>query len=455
MQPRWCYIARMKPARRLLVLLACEFGFIIVLASLGDLRSHVPWFLVLFAGAALCGWLAAVQAARRKLAVWSIIAVAIALRIPMFFTQPSLSDDVWRYIHDGRAQLAGVNPYAFAPAAAGSAQYRGPEFSRINHRELPTIYPPGAQYAFRLAAWFEHSLLAWRILLVAAEIVIMLCAALLLARQQRPIGNVAVYAWHPLAIIESIGSAHLEPLAIAFLMVALLALLGGRHVSAGAALAASVAVKLIAAPLLLLALNRRVLASFAALFTLCYLPFLSEGINPLGSLATFAERWESNGSSYPLIAPLIGARLYRWLAAGLLIGLIWRLQQRGQQPGDVAFYYLLALFALAPVVHPWYLLWLLAPLCLRARPFDGAGLAAFMWTVTVTLAYVAHWEVTKGGSWHVPTAFLLLEYIPLFAILGFSAFKRLSSREGRDVTEEDANAISRPRQLLRVLRVKY
>ncbi|HET9441369.1 MAG TPA: hypothetical protein VFO52_14425, partial [Longimicrobiales bacterium] len=87
-------------------------------------------------------------------------------------------------------------------------------------------------------------------------------------------------------------------------------------------------------------------------------------------------------------------------------------------PTDAAaFIYLFVMFALAPVVHPWYLLWILALLPLRRVPFDTVGSAALIWTITVSLAYSAHQQQLAHGVWQIPSLLLFLEYLPVYTLL--------------------------------------
>ena len=78
---------------------------------------------------------------------------------------PTTSDDVYRYIWDGRVQLSGTDPYAYAPQAPQLAHLRdgllfGPtshctyqipgSCTAINRPAAHTIYPPVAQLFFDL-----------------------------------------------------------------------------------------------------------------------------------------------------------------------------------------------------------------------------------------------------------------------------------------------------------------
>lgn len=378
----------------------------------------MPLFIWLFVAAAALYLPAVLTALQVRLSFAAVLVIALQLRVPMFLTEPTLSDDVWRYLHDGRAQHAGVNPYLYAPADARTAQYRGPEYANINHPNLPTIYPPVAQYAFRMAAASAAPLFVWRLMLLAAEVATLIAGALLLKKRGLPPANLALYAWHPLAIIEGIGSAHLEPLGIAFLVVTAGWLASGPRARAGAALALSVATKLVAAPLLMLqARHARLTACFALTLLAVYLPFMTEGSNVFGSLRLFSETWESNGSIYALVAPLLGGREYRLMAAGVLMLLLAVLAWYRWAFTEAGFAFFFALFLFSPVVHPWYLLWLLAFLPFRKQPFDRTGLAALLWTCSVVASYSAHQQQLVTGTWHIPANLLLAEYVPVYLLL--------------------------------------
>ena len=407
------------------LLLGTELLVIIAISLFGDLREHVPLFLVLFAIASAIYLLAIGRARAHCTSLPVILLWTVLLRVPMFWSAPSLSNDVWRYIHDGRAQLAGVNPYRYAPGDPATTNYRDTEFNNINHADLPTIYPPVAQFAFRLGALAPRNIILWRLLILAAEIGIVVAAAALLKRRGLDSGNLAVYAWHPLAIIESVGSAHLDSLGIAFMVGAIAHFATHAPVRAGILIAASVATKLIAAPVAVL-MTRSWKLPVAAGVTVAavYLPFVIDGTNALGSLGVFAERWESNSSLHGLLAPLVGQRTYRLTAAALLFCVVIGLRLRQTEIATGALITFMLLFLLAPVVHPWYLLWLLAIVPLRVNALDTLGSAALVWTLTVPLAYLAlHYEHTTG-QWHIPTPILWIEYLPVAAMLSYQMLSR-------------------------------
>ena len=66
-------------------------------------------------------WMVAVNIVRRQRlpagALWLVLGVAVVMRLLTLLAPPILSSDVYRYVWDGRVQLAGVNPYSYVPAA--------------------------------------------------------------------------------------------------------------------------------------------------------------------------------------------------------------------------------------------------------------------------------------------------------------------------------------------------
>jgi hypothetical protein len=337
-----------------------------------------------------------------------IVGIALLLRLPMLFTQPSLSDDVWRYLHDGRAQLTGMNPYVLAPGDERTAPFRGPEFTRINHRDLVTIYPPAAQLAFASNALLGSRLLIWRLLLIAAELATFAAIAGLLARRGHGSRNLALYAWHPLAVIEAAGSAHLDPIAIALLVAGVLAAERGRAVSAGVLLGFSTAFKLVTAPLLAATTQVRQ-AKVVIPAILCVLVLYGlywQGGPPIGSLPTFAVRWEGNASAYAALASLTDGYRARIFAVTLLLCAIVVIRSSHMNSENRMAACMLAILLLSPVVHPWYLLWLLALVPVVTERWLMRVM--LVWSVTVPVSYLA-------------SDFRMVEYAPVYAMLALTA----------------------------------
>jgi hypothetical protein len=224
---------------------------------------------------------------RRWLPLGITIAVALALRGLLLFHEPLLSGDVYRYLSDGRVSASGGNPYAYTPTDP-----------RINHPEIRSIYPPLAQLLFRLV----HELTAWRWLLIAADL-----AVLVLLRRN---GSLA-YATCPLVLFEGTWSAHIDLLAGALLAFAL-----ARRSMIAAGLASGLKVIPIAALPALLRRGSGSIASarraespslqvliLAATLLLPVLAFLGGPIMP--GFRDYATRWIFNSPLYDLVRAIV------------------------------------------------------------------------------------------------------------------------------------------------------
>ena len=103
-------------------------------------------------------WLLAVAIVRRgrlpPRTIWLVLGVAVAMRLLTLTAPPVLSSDLYRYVWDGRVQLAGINPYRYLPAADELAFLRDDAvYPHINRAEYAlSVYPPAAQVIFALAA---------------------------------------------------------------------------------------------------------------------------------------------------------------------------------------------------------------------------------------------------------------------------------------------------------------
>ena len=177
----------------------------------------LPAFFVLF-GIASVAYLIAVWHCE-YMPVTAIVIAGIVFRLCLVFSIPALSDDIYRYVWDGRVQWAGINPYEFAPVAEELAHVRDALiFPKINHPELPTIYPPIAQMAFWVGYGISGGILGIKVLLVCADLIagwLLIC--LLRHFEQRP-QWVLIYLWHPLIVVEIAGNGHIESLGIAALL---------------------------------------------------------------------------------------------------------------------------------------------------------------------------------------------------------------------------------------------
>ncbi len=358
------------------------------------------WALMARLAVWVLAWVVAVRCALRlpaRTSILVVLAFAALLRVAALAGIPSTSDDVYRYSWEARVQAAGVDPYRYPPSSPALAQLREPWLwpgarqcaaldrppgcTRINRPDARTIYPPVAQGWFRavyaVVGIASHER-GWQA--VAGLVDLILCGLLVAALRAfgRDERLVVLYALCPVAVLEITNNAHVDGLAIALLIGALLAHRRERPWLAGGLLGLAAMVKLYPA-LILPALWRRrpltVTGAFAAVCGLAYLPHvLAVGLKVLGYLPSYLREEHYDTGSRFLLLGLLGlpgnvtTALALLAVAAVMAWVAWR-----RPPVEVGAVAVLGvLFLVATPVQPWYAVALLAVATLAAMPWWAA-----------------------------------------------------------------------------------
>src|SRR5438067_2295493 len=277
--------------------------------------------------------------------------------------------DIHRYVWDGRLQRPGYHPYIVVPSDPAAKGLHTPETRNLNNPDLPSPYPAGAQFFFRGVTAIQESTFALKVAFVICEsaIVFLLLDVLRCTRQEAHL--VLAYAWNPLLAIEVAGSGHIEIVGALLLVVSAAALVRRWRTTAAVGLGLAIAVKLLPVVLLPLYWKRvriRDAALAAAVVGLLYVPFLSHGRIPIGSLGTYVQTFRFNGPVFAALDQVARPQLLAGLA--VLVGLATatlftraslRTAAREWSP-DVFAWPMAACLLCAPVIFSWYLLWLLS-----------------------------------------------------------------------------------------------
>ena len=362
-----------------------------------------------------------------------IVGVAVILRGMLLFAPP-VSTDIYRYIWDGRVQNAGINPYLYVPADPALMGLRdGAIFPSINRATYaPTIYPPLAQIVFALVARLSGTATAMKAAMVGFEALAAVAILRLLARRRLPAHRLLLYLWHPLPIWEFAGSGHVDAVAIACVMLALLAAEARRPVLAGLALGGATLVKffpLVVGPALWQRWDWRLPAAGLLTLVLLYLPYLGAGSKVFGFLGGYSDEeglkdgsglylWLLLKAFVPAVPPgaVVG---YLPLAGLVLLGAGLAILFRRDRTPTIGGAALLAtgFVVLSSPHYPWYLALLVPFLCFVP------SLAILYITAASPLIYIA--------GFPPDVAVYSLLYLPFFALLALDARHRLTRRAGR------------------------
>jgi hypothetical protein len=100
-----------------------------------------------------------------------VLGLGALMRLGLLFETPRLSDDIYRYLWDGRVQAAGINPYRYIPADPHLAFLRDDAiYPHINRRDYaPTTYPPGAQMFFFAVTRVTETIAGFKAALLCVE----------------------------------------------------------------------------------------------------------------------------------------------------------------------------------------------------------------------------------------------------------------------------------------------
>lgn len=410
------------------------------IALLGDLGVHARPMLVLWGvahGAYLVAAWRVLRAGRtspspeaasasRLQALLAMFAVGLLARLILIPTTPTLSEDVYRYLWDGTLVAHGFNPYPRAPSDTVFRSVNPGLLHRLNHADVPTIYPPAAQLLFGLVARVSATPIAWKIFLLFLETGLILALLELLRARGLPRERLLLYYWNPLVLVESFGSGHLDLVATVFLLIALALYEANRQARAGIAFGIAVMTKFLPGLIIPRFIRRgKWLLLLAAAVTagVIVTPFLEAASALTTGLGIYARHWEFNSALYHLLHRMTANDLAirRVLgAAGLLATLV--IAWRARSATGAVFACFVSFLCLSPTVFPWYAVPVVALLPLH----PDAGMLAF--SGLLALSYLPLPAYRATGSWTLPEWVLWVEYGGLLLAWAWAAGAALLRR---------------------------
>ena len=360
----------------------------------------------------------------RRHSLFIIMLFAVLLRLSAWPGILVHENDIYRYLWDGRSLCHGVNPYKYAPAelfvfqgeepvdyrsddyavvyrardytaadraAIGTLNRQRAEntvlFARIGHKPVPTVYPPAAELFFALSARLKpQSIYFMKGLFVLLDLGVIALIVGILRRLKLKPEMCVVYAWSPLVIKEYANAGHYDPLAVFFMLLAVLLFLQGREAAGVAALAISFLSKFFALPLLPFFLVRKrmeKIAIFTGVAMAFYVPFWvwgGAGQDVFEGLQMYGRQWTYNGSLFAAlfvflekISPQLAATLVpAKVMAGLMFSgvILFQISIPTRDTRHFVYKCFMSsawLFLLNPVGDPWYFCWLMPFVCIFPR----------------------------------------------------------------------------------------
>ena len=364
--------------------------------------------------------------------VWLLLAAGIIFRVMLWPLVPTLSNDLYRYRWDGRAQLHGLNPYLAQPDDPSLAPLwntSDPYESRMPATDMPTIYPPLAEQVFKYTARYLPASVAFKLPMELCDIFVMFLLAVWLRAEGGRAYQLAIYAWNPLVIVEFAGSGHSDAMALAALVGAFVIIKSRRTLST---LLLAAATLLKSFPILLFPLWLRrngwprsarawLEGGAAAAFALiCAWPYRAALHQIPINMATFERNWQDNNASlYTLLKIFSDSHEFAaGIGVGVTVGLALWTALRKIEPTRAAFLILGSILIFSPNAYPWYFTWVIPFLCFNFNP------AWLMLTILQFLSYKVLIEYQDYGIFNFDPRYLALTYIPFYAVLLWQAVRK-------------------------------
>jgi alpha-1,6-mannosyltransferase len=421
----------------------------LVALALGDLRKHAYLFVLIFFAAfalyAAACFLMLQWANMDRSAIIGIFGASACMLGILVFSRPALSDDMYRYIWDGRVQAHGISPYRYPPQASELAFLRDPQiYPSINRKAAVTIYPPAAEAAFFVIWSILPDNIHWfQIVMAGGALLAGLLLVGLLRDLGRPGSRALLFLWSPLLIFETAHSAHVDGLVLPFLIGAWWARVREKDGWVGFLLGVATAIKLYPALLLPFLWHPahpkgrwRMPLAFAAALGLFYLPYLlANGSRIIGYLPNYFQELSDVSPLVFIIQNILGAARVN-LPGGLILFpmliiavlAIWcslHPPANGEAALRRCIWPIGAITLLSQDLFAWYMLWLLplAAIFLQAGarqvgPLRLPRMDAWTgWWLFCGLVGLIYFSYNPGLPIPLLVLGVLAEFVPLYYFL--------------------------------------
>jgi len=368
-----------------------------------------------------------------------IVLLALAVRLIVLVGAGDhfyLSDDIYRYVWDGKVSADGINPYKYSPVDDEVAHLRDSTIHpNIHFPHMRTAYPPLAQDFFLAAHMIGGgSLIIFKLMFALFEVLtfFMMLKWLQIIGVKR--ANLLLYLFSPLILVEFYVSAHLNILGLPFLIAAFISMEREKPLVSGLLMACAAFVKFYGfffLPFMFFHFKSWSRLFFLAAFMLfgafLYLPY-AIGTDPdvFGALPAHLMDPHFYASAYDILLHFFAtdtAGYVIWGALGALLLMLLFIRANVYQK-------MFALFGgyavLTPALFPWHLVWIYPLIVRNLSPafwyLTGAILLSY--NVYISIHDPAPWAGALSENIHLR----LMCYIPFYLLLIWTAGKWFRNR---------------------------
>lgn len=423
-----------------MLMLAGVYGFTVDSFSAAPLQRVVLFFLMGVTGAGLVFCWPRFQS--KTQGAFALLGLALLVRLALLPTAPS--DDIYRYLWEGKLIRHGVSPYAQTADATAVEPYRDDYWAKMNHLDKKTAYPPLAELLFAGVGAVSYSTVALKVFFIGVDCLTITLLMLWLIRQKKPLRWVGFYAFNPVVLIAIAAEGHFDVLLVCAMVGALYCEAIGKQKWAWCLIGVAVQFKFMAlllVPFLWKRTGWQATWPFAVALVVPCLPFVASLHELFLGLNDFATTRSFNGFVYELLLLGTGSRT---VANGIVVALFggllaWRFFRKGGVKVPLfedAIWIMGGLLVLAPTIHFWYLTWVIPFLVFRL------SLAWWVFCISQCVYFLVWHHVAVDGVWALTWMELCLMWVP-FGVIGLYELRFLLGRaEAVDEVKAAAGSVS-------------
>lgn len=341
-----------------------------------------------------------------KIWLFTIIISGLISRLILIPSVPVLENDYYRYLWDGAVSAHLYNPYKYSPKdiadntegipAELNSLYKeaGTLMNSINHPHIRTIYPVLSQVVFAAAYFLSPwEYWSWKVLLLLFDILLLVVLLKILKQLTLPLILVSIYWLNPIVIHEFFNAAHMDLLALLFVVISLYLMLKKNSLLSVICLALAVGFKLWPVVLLPLILyhywsNKKILIKLTGIFVgivfVLFIPVLISNLDKSLGFIIYASKWINNAAFYSIFK-IIVAKIAQLLPFSpgclvcinrvgiitifLIVFIIILKKQSNDQFRifNKAVMIIAVLYLISPTQFPWYYTWIVPLLVIRPK----------------------------------------------------------------------------------------
>ncbi|MHA2054612.1 MAG: hypothetical protein ACW99F_13560 [Candidatus Hodarchaeales archaeon] len=407
------------------------FTSVLTLILMTGISRSSPLFIIIFFFPFIL-YLASIELARKfsiqmtKKNLMITVLVATLIQIIVLSTKISLSDDIYRFLFEGKMIIHGLNPYHTSLDSVNGL-ISSSNLMKINNSSITSPYPPLILIFFAFLNLLNSDVITFRISFSLAFILSIILLNYLLPKNMS--WKLIIYAWNPLILLETGNGLHFEVIILVVIIFALIALENNHPTFAALGFLMAFFLKYyLIFPIVLFwkhfGLKGQILISLGLG---SYILAVLFDPNMISGLLIFANDWYFNASIFWILDGLITNPIFSKLILGtVFITLLAFYSLKAFQEEELPYKYtsiiLMALIILQPTFHPWYLLWLFPFILMDTERIRWSWI---LLSGLVILSYNVYILYDTVGIWKESNIIRLIEYLPFYGLFIYETRKTL------------------------------